>query len=79
VITRLKELDESFADRKVAALAHILAQEQDSANLAAWTDDARAILNEALHSSDDAARSTALELLHFFDVQELEELVRWDQ
>ncbi len=79
VIARLKEMDESFAARKVEALSQILAREQDSVSLVAWTDDARAILNEAIGSGDDAARSTALELLSFFDVQELEELVRWDQ
>ncbi len=79
VIARLKELDPSFAATKVKALAQILAREQDSVNLVAWTDDARAILNEAIGSADDSARATALDLLSFFDVQELEELVRWDQ
>lgn len=79
VITRLKELEPSFADVKVRALARILAREQDSVNLVAWAEDARAILNEAIGSGDDDARATALNLLSFFDVQELEELVRWDQ
>ena len=32
-----------------------------------------------VESADDSARATALDLLSFFDVQELEELVRWDQ
>ena len=79
VIGRLKELEPSFSDVKVRALAQILAREQDSVNLVAWTDDARVIVNEAIGSEDDAARATALDLLNFFDVQELEELVRWDQ
>ncbi len=60
-------------------VGQILASEQDSVNLVAWTEDARVILNEAIGSGDDAARGTALNLLNFFDVQELEELVRWDQ
>ncbi|HYN98980.1 MAG TPA: DUF255 domain-containing protein, partial [Actinomycetota bacterium] len=79
VITRLKEMEASFADVKVRALSKILQREQDSVNLAAWTEDARAILNEAIGSADEDARKTALDLLSFFDVQELEELVRWDQ
>lgn len=79
VIARLKELEPSFAGTKVKALAQILAREQDSVNLVAWTEDARAILNEAIGSADDSARAVALDLLSFFDVQELEELVRWDQ
>jgi hypothetical protein len=79
VVARLKELEPSFAGTKVKALAQILAREQDSVNLVAWTEDARAILNEAIGSADDSARATALDLMSFFDVQELEELVRWDQ
>lgn len=78
VIARLKEMDASFAEVKVKALAKILAREQDSVNLVAWTEDARVILNEAIGSGDDTARKIALNLLNFFDVQELEELVRWD-
>lgn len=79
VIARLKELEVSFSGMKARALSLILAREQDSVNLVAWTEDARTILNEAISSADDAARGTALNLLSFFDVQELEELVRWDQ
>lgn len=79
VIARLKEMEPSFADAKVKALSKILVHEQDSVNLVGWTEDARAILNEAIGSGDDSARGTALNLLGFFDVQELEELVRWDQ
>jgi len=79
VITRLKEMEESYAAQKVRALERILAMEQDSVSLVAWTEDAREILNEAIGSGDEATRTTALRLLRFFDVQELEELVRWDQ
>ncbi|CAN5763804.1 hypothetical protein BH23ACT12_BH23ACT12_16830 [soil metagenome] len=79
VIARLKEMEASYADAKVKALSKILAREQDSVNLVAWTEDARVIMNEAIGSPDDSARETALGLLSFFDVQELEELVRWDQ
>lgn len=79
VVSRLKELEESYAGVKVKALSLILGREQDSVNLVAWADDARAILNEAINSGDDEARGTALNLLSFFDVQELEEVVRWDE
>ncbi|HEX2052314.1 MAG TPA: DUF255 domain-containing protein [Actinomycetota bacterium] len=78
VITALKEMDESLVNRKVEALSKILAMEQDSVNLVAWTEDSRQIIYQALNSRDDQARTTALSLLSFFDVKQLEELVRWD-
>lgn len=77
VIAALKDLDESLVDRKVEALDRILAMEQDSVNLVAWTDDSREVINQGLVAGDEHTRTTALKLLDFFDVRRLEELVRW--
>ncbi|MBW3590277.1 MAG: thioredoxin domain-containing protein [Actinobacteria bacterium] len=78
VVARLKELDESFAERAVNCLGMILSSEQDSTSLLALAEDARTILTNAMGSADQDVRNAAIELLRFFDVQELEELVRWD-
>ena len=78
VITRLKDLAEKHPERTVQSLSLILTSEQDSVSLVAWTEDARAIINKSMQSGDSGARTMAIELLSFFDVQELEELVRWD-
>lgn len=78
VVARLKELDDSFAERVVKCLGMILSSEQDSTSLLALAEDARAILTDAVSSTDEDVRTAAIELLRFFDVQELEELVRWD-
>jgi uncharacterized protein len=78
VITRLKDLAEKHPERTVQCLSMILRSEQDSVSLVAWTQDSRSIINKAMQSGDSNARTLAIELLSFFDVQELEELVRWE-
>ncbi|MEX2587803.1 MAG: thioredoxin domain-containing protein [Actinomycetota bacterium] len=78
VVARLKELDESYAERAVKCLGMILSLEQDSTSLLALAEDARTILTDAMGSADHEVRTAAVELLRFFDVQELEELVRWE-
>jgi hypothetical protein len=78
VIARLKDLAEKHPERTVQCLSLILRSEQDSVSLIAWTEDSRSIINKAMQSGDSTARTLAIELLSFFDVQELEELVRWE-
>ncbi|MEX2553452.1 MAG: thioredoxin domain-containing protein [Actinomycetota bacterium] len=78
VIARLKDLAEKHPERAVQCLSLILRSEQDSVSLVAWTEDSRSIINKAMQSGDSTARTLAIELLSFFDVQELEELVRWE-
>jgi hypothetical protein len=78
VIAKLKDLAETLPDKAVAALSLILALEQESVNLVTWIEDARQVLNTALRSGNPAARSASLELFDFFDVSQLEELIRWE-
>ncbi|MGQ0678124.1 MAG: thioredoxin domain-containing protein [Actinomycetota bacterium] len=78
VVARLKELAGTHPEASVRMLALMLAGEHDSVTLLAWTEDARALIDQAINSADPAARAAAAELLRFFDVRELEELVRWE-
>lgn len=78
VVAKLTELVDSHPRSCIDCLALILTGEQDSVSLLSWSEDARTIINKAMSSGDAAARTTAVDLLRFFDVQELEELVRWE-
>lgn len=78
VVAALKDCAQSFPAGALEALNVILTREQDSVSLLAWAEDARVIIDQAMGAGDPAAQATALELLRFFDVRELEELVRWE-
>ncbi|MDQ4149960.1 MAG: thioredoxin domain-containing protein [Actinomycetota bacterium] len=77
VVGRLADLVLDFPQQSVRCLALLLKAEKDSPNLASWTEEARKLLNRAVQTGDPSARREALELLEFFDVSGLEELVRW--
>lgn len=79
VVGRLNGLEATSPEVKVEVLKMLLDHERENPNLPSLAEDARSIVNDALGSGDDRARTTALEVLRFFDVSEIEDLVRWDQ
>jgi uncharacterized protein YyaL (SSP411 family) len=77
VVEGLKPYMESMPLEVVQCIAALAAREWSAITILGWGQDAQQILSRIVGSSDDAARSLALDLLGTFDLQPIKELVRW--
>jgi hypothetical protein len=63
VVERLAELAGSMPAKAVKCLQLIIEGDKDGWGVLSWRDHARALLAAAIHSTDQAARTTAVELI----------------
>jgi hypothetical protein len=64
VVERLADLAVSMPAKAVKCLAMIIEGDNDGWGVLSWRDHARALIGAAIHSDDQAARTTAVELIH---------------